>query len=329
MHGDIDHPDDAVLTKDDYESYHLKMDQFINSLSGDLISKTFIFIGFSFTDPNLDYILSRVRNSYDRSQRTHYCFLKRVSKRKTEEVADFEYRQRKQELFSGDLNRFNIKTIFVDDYPEITETLRHIERRFRAKSIFISGAAWKYGKDGSEVAQRAVHSLSRSLIENGMTIVSGFGVGVGSAVISGALEQIYMDPRTNGASQLILRPFPQQVFGANNRAETWTKYRRDMISFAGIALFLYGNKLQDGELKPSDGMREEFRIARELELILVPIGATGYVASELWLEAKTDFKSRFSRSTRALELYDILGNPQSSLEDVVNAVLELIAIIRK
>jgi SIR2-like domain len=53
MHGDIDHPDEAVLTKDDYESYHVKMDQFITTLSGDLVSKTFIFIGFSFTDPNL------------------------------------------------------------------------------------------------------------------------------------------------------------------------------------------------------------------------------------------------------------------------------------
>jgi hypothetical protein len=61
MHGDIDHPDEAILTKDDYESYHVKMDQFITALSGDLVSKTFIFIGFSFSDPNLDYILSRVR----------------------------------------------------------------------------------------------------------------------------------------------------------------------------------------------------------------------------------------------------------------------------
>ena len=61
MHGDIENPDEAVLTKDDYESYHVKMQPFINALSGDLVSKTFLFLGFSFTDPNLDYILSRVR----------------------------------------------------------------------------------------------------------------------------------------------------------------------------------------------------------------------------------------------------------------------------
>ncbi|TOJ41662.1 hypothetical protein CGI42_23370, partial [Vibrio parahaemolyticus] len=76
MHGDVEHPSEAILTKDDYESYHVNMQPFLNALSGDLISKTFLFIGFSFTDPNLDYILSRVRIAYSRDQRPHYCLLK-------------------------------------------------------------------------------------------------------------------------------------------------------------------------------------------------------------------------------------------------------------
>jgi len=63
MHGDIDHPDDAVLTKDDYERYSSTREPFATALRGDLVSKTFLFLGFSFTDPNLDYILSRVRLS--------------------------------------------------------------------------------------------------------------------------------------------------------------------------------------------------------------------------------------------------------------------------
>ncbi|WP_198422679.1 SIR2 family protein [Aeromonas media] len=31
MHGDIDNPDEAVITKDDYENYHVKMQPFINA----------------------------------------------------------------------------------------------------------------------------------------------------------------------------------------------------------------------------------------------------------------------------------------------------------
>lgn len=61
MHGDVNHPSEAVLTKDDYEKYHIKFAPYITALSGDLVSKTFLFLGFSFTDPNIDYILSRIR----------------------------------------------------------------------------------------------------------------------------------------------------------------------------------------------------------------------------------------------------------------------------
>ena len=71
MHGDIDNPADAIISKDDYEAYPLKMGAFVSALRGDLVEKTFLFLGFSFTDPNIDYILSRVRVQYEQHQRHH------------------------------------------------------------------------------------------------------------------------------------------------------------------------------------------------------------------------------------------------------------------
>ena len=329
MHGDIEHPDEAVLTKDDYESYHVKMDQFITALSGDLVSKTFIFIGFSFTDPNLDYILSRVRVSYEKSQRTHYCFLKKVIQEQDEEKADFSYRARKQDLFCGDLNRFNIKVVLVDSYSEITDILRTIENRHRQKSIFISGAAQEYGTWASEVSQRFIHALSQRILQTDHRIVSGFGLGVGSAVISGSLEQIYMNPHTNKIEQLVLRPFPQQVFGTDNLAEVWRRYRADMISYAGIAIFLFGNKSQDGTVVKSNGMRQEFDIAKENGLILFPVGATGYISEDLWIEARTDIQSRFSHQPEILRLYELLGDKSLSLEQLADTIIDLLSQLQK
>lgn len=61
MHGDISLADKAVVTKDDYESYESTRHLFSTALQGDLVSKTFLFIGFGFNDPNLSYILSRIR----------------------------------------------------------------------------------------------------------------------------------------------------------------------------------------------------------------------------------------------------------------------------
>lgn len=61
MHGDVSNPDEIVLSKDDYELYNDTHSLFTTALRGDLVTKTFLFIGFSFEDPNLDNILSRIR----------------------------------------------------------------------------------------------------------------------------------------------------------------------------------------------------------------------------------------------------------------------------
>jgi hypothetical protein len=61
MHGCVTQPQDAVLTKQDYEVYDLTRRLFTDSLKGDFVEKTLLFIGFSFTDPNVERILSKVR----------------------------------------------------------------------------------------------------------------------------------------------------------------------------------------------------------------------------------------------------------------------------
>ena len=52
MHGDVEHAHDAILTKDDYECYETECGAFTMQLLADLLSKRFLFLGFSFTDPN-------------------------------------------------------------------------------------------------------------------------------------------------------------------------------------------------------------------------------------------------------------------------------------
>ncbi len=51
-----------------------------------------------------------------------------------------------------------------------------------------------------------------------------------------------------------------------------------MISFAGIAIFVFGNKIKDGKIEIADGVDKEFRIAISQGLIPIPIGATGYIS---------------------------------------------------
>ena len=79
MHGDIDDVNEAIITRDDYEKYGMTHPLFREVLDGNLLTKTFLFLGFSFTDPNLDYVLGRIRMLLNKSTRPHYCIIKTVS----------------------------------------------------------------------------------------------------------------------------------------------------------------------------------------------------------------------------------------------------------
>ncbi len=141
MHGDVEHPDEAILTKDNYEKYFKTHGAFVTALSGHLVSKTFVFIGFSFSDPNLDYVLSRVRVTFEEHQRRHFAFFKKRSKAADEPEEDFRMAQTRQRLMIEDLKRFNVNSILVDEYEEITEALREVARRFRMRTILVSSSA--------------------------------------------------------------------------------------------------------------------------------------------------------------------------------------------
>ena len=289
MHGDIDHPTEAVISKDDYESYPDKMGAYVAALRGDLIERTFLFLGLSFADPNLDFILSRVRVLYEGHQRHHYSIQKRVSKWTDESDDEFHFRELKQHYFIKDLKRFGIQTVLVDDYPEITNLLNEVATQFHRRSIFISGAAHKFGTWSQSSAENFLHSLSYNLSQSGCRIVTGFGLGVGGPVINGALAWLSDEGKTISDEDIVMRPFPQVATARSDLAAQWKNYREEMLNQAGIAIFVFGNKLDSaGDVIPSNGMRQEFEIAVKAGLTPIPIGATGFMARELWKETSAD-----------------------------------------
>lgn len=282
MHGDALSPTKAILYKSQYEQYYKTHEAFVTALSGDLISKTFLFIGFSFTDPNLDYVLSRLHVP-QHARREHYCFLRRepAVPQKDEDEDAVRYRQRKQELHVQDLSRFGIQALLVKEYEDIPEILRAIEERFLKKTVFISGSAEEYGEWEKGKALDFIHDLSSSLVRAGYRVVNGFGWGVGSAVINGALEAIYAQPDKLSEDQLVMRPFPQTASNGQDLQVLWAQYRERMIGLSGIALFLFGNKVEKGQLVEAGGVQKEFDIAVRQGVVPVPIAATGFMAEKL------------------------------------------------
>lgn len=342
MHGDAKHPAQATITKDDYERYHRKNEAFITALSSDLISKTFLFLGFSFTDPNLDYILSRVKLFLDGNTRPHYCIIKRVSKKdkNSSSQADFDYNTRRQQLLISDLRRFQIEAILIDDYPDITILLQEIENRFKRNTIFISGSASEYTPHSEADSLEFIHSLTKRIIQEKYSVVNGFGLGVGSAVINGALEAIYNAPKKLNEEQLIMRPFPQKKTGKKELFELWQEYRERMISFAGIAVFIFGNKIvpDDDKVKEdpkatkivnAEGVRKEFMIAVEQGVIPIPIGISGSMAQELWHEVEQKFDQLYPGFEDVKDSFLALNDPKTTLTESIQIIVAIVDLINR
>ncbi|WP_337982726.1 SIR2 family protein [Lysinibacillus sp. C5.1] len=330
MHGDSSLSHEAVLTKDDYEGYDLKRKLFSTALQGDLVSKTFLFIGFSFDDPNLSYILSRIRILLGENSRNHYCFMKKVNQKDYKTTDEFKYAEIKQELKIKDLKRYRINVLLVDEYEEITTILQHIENLVRRKNIFISGSASDFGEWGENKAFQFSTNLSKAIIRNGNNIVSGFGLGIGSCIIAGALEEIYERKEKHVEDRLKSRPFPQNSSGEIPLNELWTRYREEMLSNVGISLFIFGNKKDKttGETILANGMEEEFNISIQNGSIPIPIGATGFTALRLWKIVMNDLE-KYVKNDSLQSLYKDLGDSSKSEQELIETVIKIINKLTK
>lgn len=213
----------------------------------------------------------------------------------------------------------------IDDFSEITEILKEIERKLNSENIFISGSAENYGAFTKEEAEDLIKLLSKKLIQDEFNIISGFVLGVGSAVITGALEEIYMNNSRINNQRLLLRPFPQGDYSQR----FWTKYREDMISRAGISIYLFGNKKQDGNIVEAKGVEAEFNIALEAKHIVIPVGCTGCMAQKLWKQVNSNIEKYYDKvNNEILEAFQHL-NKKMSNEEIVSNIIKLIELFRR
>ena len=218
--------------------------------------------------------------------------------------------------------------ILVDDYKEITDILKEIEKKLTLKNIFISGSATEYSPFSEEEAKKFISNLSKKLIKEKYNIVSGFGLGVGSEVIIGALEEIYMKDKKIDNKRLLLRPFPQGIQNEKTRKNLWTQYRKDMISQAGISLFLFGNKKdEDGKIILANGMEEEYQISKQNKNIIIPIGITGYSTKEIYNELEKEGLEHYGeKKEKIIDLFQKL-NTGTLNEELIENILKFLKIM--
>ena len=266
MNGDIDCLTNATVTKNDFENYKDNHNIMLTFFKRELIVKTFLFLGYSFTDSLVLPYISELSRALQNDQPYHYCIMKE------KESADFEN-------FINDLEkRYHIKTLLVSDYEEIPTILKDINYCTNKSNVFISGSSSENETEKLKSISDFCTKLTYSLYRNKYRIVNGYGYKIGYYIASAATKIMIEENVTSFEKYLLMFPFNEHL-----DAEQKKKHRYFMISKSNIAIFIYGSGTKDS------GMYEEFEIVRTDPMkIIIPVGFTGGTAKIIYDEIKRD-----------------------------------------
>lgn len=333
MHGDREHPDNIVLTKEDYQEYDKKRGLFTRLLAVELVRKSFLFIGFSFNDPNLERILSMAKSSVDSSIISkHYCFMRRVQPYdyldKDYKISDMNFEKYiKDKSYQGlkieSLKRnYNIHTILVDDFEQITFMLQYLYDKHAMNNVFISGGInpnnlidyGEFNKVGNEEnemnrAQSFLTLLGKKLVENNYAIYTGFGAGVGNYILSGVLsEQNITIQKVDDTNQKI------HICSMINLSDEHKKVIRErLIEQCGSTIIVFG---YSAEKNGQGGVYKEYLYSKENDNFIIPIPATGYAAEDIYKDMEKILGHH--------KEYEVLKDNKADVEEIVDNVIKLL-----
>lgn len=285
FHGDIDDLSSLVITKSDYESFERDHIQFINVLNGDLINKTFVFIGYSFNDPDLFNILKSIRLAFDKNKRTHYAIFKKMSRSNFDDDKEFEYATIKHNLKIADLKRYGIESIEVDEYAEISDIFEVIKKKYLLNNIYIAGSCRKLPENWIQnKADALLYKLGYDLATANYKVCTGCIEGVGPQIENGVLNAV-VDNNLNLNSSLDIKRLPL-INGNLDHMNNESKeiMRQDIYGKNGVTIFLFGNQYYNGINMPSEGVLRDYERAKEQNMYLIPVGSTGGASKEILLD---------------------------------------------
>ena len=307
MHGSLttEKMTDIVLLESEYENFIYYRKGVYQLLQNDVKTKSIIYLGFSFDDPNIRRIVSSVWNQKGCGY-TSFLF----SVPPSEKSKKTYYK-----CWKDDLARYNIKVIEISDYSEIEIFLyKLLEARF-GKTIML------IGKRDDTKCNDLSYLIGYKLAKAGYKIHSGGGPNIANALAEGAWN--YLDEknisiedkvvfyyRYNGGST---NPCKGQIsYCGQSRSEV----RKKMITPDKICLLI-------GDEAPSEhGIKEEIQIARVKGARIIPLGCSGDLARREWETEEHNYSAGGAFAEKKLA-YDLLNSNTATNEDIANAVIEL------
>jgi hypothetical protein len=329
MHGSIDPPGPIVLTRDDYERYPTTHPRFWQLLQAQFLTETFLFLGFGFTDPNLELVFKLVRLHTPDIKREHFAIMKGPDDAKTPALT--EERRRLFQMRVSELQRVGVDVVVVDRYDDINEILGKLVARCRPQQVMVSGSA-----PGS-IARTAVSgtyptapipdehrtvavAIGSRLAETGIAAVAGGELGaiVGYEMMRRLDALGGYDPnrftlvrrqQDSGLSPPNIR-FGKIIFTGDDPVDLRSAALREVRALLVLA--------------GGDGTQTEIDRALEIGLGVIPVGCTGGTAENLWKRMGSDLGGH-RLGGRSIDLGDFEQLMKGSVDEVAQAAVRLVA----
>jgi hypothetical protein len=275
MHGSLSLPGDGtrrwesdpVLRRADFEQYGYNHPLIWSVISAQFLTRSFLFLGLSFDDPNLNLLL-RVARALPPgiAGPRHYAVLQKPADQSDARVFD---------LLAGDLERSGIDVFPIDSFDELDDLSGALLLQARDANIFVSGS----GEGEPFEAICAALGAGLSALADSISLLS-FG---GSAALSisnslkAALPEGSYDPerlrfyfRSNPNGAPI--EFKERVGTAVFTEQSLESMRASVLSQVRVMLVVGGGRTTG----------EEAELARKEGIIVVPVAASGGTAKEIW-----------------------------------------------
>ena len=327
MHGSIPHGasepvggrEQLVLSRDDYDRYDQTHPRLWRLLQARFLTSSFLFLGFSMTDPNLDAVFKIARRVTADKLMPHYAIMKRAS---DDGIFDF---------WAAYFSRAGVEVIEVPEYDDVTTLLKKLVARTRPAGLFVSGSArtpddvdstgtesYPTAANNEELSSFAQRLGSRLADEDVPSIVAAGDIGakVGYRFLSGLEEY---DPLR---FLLIRRRSLDEV--------TPPSLRQGQILFIGeqpdiLRTEAFEHVRAVVVLGGGPGTAAEAEQALKMGMTVVPVGHTGGAARSVWQFMSADLASHHA-GQRPInpQQFDDLGSTDSDI--AMRATIELTRI---
>lgn len=314
MHGTVEKASECIITRDDYENYPKHHDIVLAQLKSELCFKSFLFLGYSFSDTDIRFVFEQIRKCYDEDNpQRHYCIMKSLDKKDyLNRDADYLYDNNKVRHFINDMKRYGVNILLIDNFSEIDDLLIDIRNKVYESNVLITGA-YSEGNKEAESIKSIAEKISFELINHNFVVYSGYGKNLGSDIVNGVFDACTKIDGKKFEDVVKLTPFPYKQRNTEYRKKLYSQIRKKMISKTRVNVIISGEN--DGV--STNGTIEEYKLAYEQNNLIIPIKCTGGAAEDIWNELSTDDFYKNNDSFIALK-------EAASPESIANIVIKMI-----